>query len=324
MSPRESRFRTWALSSLGFTLLVILWGALVRATGSGAGCGSHWPTCNGEVLPKAPATATLIEFTHRITSGLALVIVVFVAVLAFRTYARGHYARVTAGWSVFFMLTEALVGAGLVLFEKVAGDTSIARGYWMAAHLINTFLLVAAMTLTVWAADRDDRPSRAADRRTIFLVLSALLAMLVMGVTGAIAALGDTLFPAATLREGIAQDLAHDAHPFVQLRVLHPFVAVAGALHLLVLASTFLRAGDARVKKPAQALAGFVVMQVLVGVVNLLLAAPTGLQLLHLLIADLTWIALVLLAASATARPSEVGEAKPRSAPDGAAMAARG
>jgi heme a synthase len=324
VTPAESRFRTWALSSLGFTLLVILWGALVRATGSGAGCGSHWPTCNGEVLPKAPATATLIEFTHRITSGLALVIVVLVAILAFRTYARGHYARTAAGWSVFFMLTEALVGAGLVLFEKVAGDTSIARGYWMAAHLINTFLLVAAMTLTVWAADRDDRPE--SSRRQSHDLPRALRARSDArhGCDRRDRRARRYALPAASLREGIAQDFAHDAHPFVQLRVLHPFVAVAGALHLLVLASTFLRSGDLRVKKPAQALAGFVVMQVLVGVVNLLLAAPTGLQLLHLLIADLTWIALVLLAASATARPSEIGESQSRTAASGAAAAVGG
>ena len=85
--PR-SGFAAYAWAVLGFNLLVILWGAFVRATGSGAGCGSHWPLCNGEVLPRAPALATLIEFSHRLTSGVALLLVIGLVVGAWRGFPR--------------------------------------------------------------------------------------------------------------------------------------------------------------------------------------------------------------------------------------------
>src|SRR5215210_628478 len=142
------RFARYSWTTLAFTLAVILWGATVRATGSGAGCGSHWPLCNGEVVPRSPRIETVIELTHRVTSGIALLLVIGLVVLAFRWRPRGHAARKAAGWTLFFMLTEAAVGAGLVLFELVADNQSIARALFMATHLINTFFLLGAMTLT--------------------------------------------------------------------------------------------------------------------------------------------------------------------------------
>ncbi len=51
----QAWFSRYAWGVLLWNVLVALWGAYVRATGSGAGCGSHWPTCNGEILPRAPA-----------------------------------------------------------------------------------------------------------------------------------------------------------------------------------------------------------------------------------------------------------------------------
>ena len=146
------RFAQYSWGVLAYNLLVILWGAFVRATGSGAGCGAHWPLCNGEVVPHTGRLATAIEFSHRLSSGLALILIVGLVVWAFRLYPRGHLVRRGASVSAFFLLTEALLGAGLVLFEYVAANVSVARAYWMAGHLINTFLLLAALTLTAWWA----------------------------------------------------------------------------------------------------------------------------------------------------------------------------
>ncbi|MFN8454080.1 MAG: COX15/CtaA family protein [Anaerolineae bacterium] len=70
------RFAKYVWTVLAYNLAVILWGAFVRASGSGAGCGSHWPLCNGEVIPRTPQMETLVEFTHRLTSGLALLLVI--------------------------------------------------------------------------------------------------------------------------------------------------------------------------------------------------------------------------------------------------------
>jgi heme A synthase len=287
-----------SVASLAFTLAVIVWGAFVRVTGSGAGCGSHWPTCNGEVLPRAASTATVIEFTHRITSSLALLFVVLVLVAARRALTKGHAGRAMAWWSLLFMLTEAAVGAGLVLFEYVAGDTSIARGYWMAAHLVNTFLLVASMTLTTFFAVHDPPPGRLlarlrASRVSGVWIGVATLGFVLTGVSGAIAALGDTLFPAATFLEGARLDLDPRAHVFLRLRALHPFVAVLTTLVLLYLASTVMRLGSPVAERAARLLGVAVVAQVAIGVVNLLLAAPAALQLVHLAAADLAWMCFV-------------------------------
>ena len=120
---------------------VILWGAYVRATGSGAGCGAHWPLCNGEILPRGGRVATLIEFSHRLTSGLALVAVVVLAVWAWRACRPDTRPARAAVLSLLFMLTEAAVGAGLVLFQLVADNASFARAMFLAAHLLNTFTL---------------------------------------------------------------------------------------------------------------------------------------------------------------------------------------
>src|SRR5512139_38143 len=140
-------FTRFAWGVLGYNLLVVAWGAFVRATGSGAGCGKHWPTCNGAIVPRAPAVETAIEFAHRATSGLALLSVLALLLWALRAFPRGHAARKASAWAMALMITEALVGAGLVLFGWVAKDTSPGRGWAMAVHLTNTFLLLAAIAL---------------------------------------------------------------------------------------------------------------------------------------------------------------------------------
>jgi len=122
-----TRLHRFAWVVLGWNLAVILWGAFVRASGSGAGCGAHWPLCNGEVLPRAPALATMVEFTHRATSGVALLLVLALVLWVFRSRPAGHPARRAAAMAGALILTEAAVGAGLVLFRLVAQDESVAR-----------------------------------------------------------------------------------------------------------------------------------------------------------------------------------------------------
>ena len=288
------RFARYAWCVLSYNLAVILWGAVVRATGSGAGCGSHWPLCNGEVVPRAPALETLIEFSHRVTSGLALLLVLGLVVFALRAFPKGHAVRFWA-WAAFaFILGEAAVGAGLVLFQLVAGDKSVARALFMGSHLINTFLLLGALTLTAYRAGAAD--ARRIDGRSA----AALSGMLIVGCSGAIAALGDTLFPAATLREALAQDLSPAAHTLLRLRVLHPFLSAGVGIGLVAMAWRTLQ-GAASASRYARAVIGLVALQTLAGAVNVLLLAPIALQIIHLLLADLLWIALVLLAASSGA-----------------------
>lgn len=309
--PSRHRFARLAAITLVLLLAVIVWGTLVRASGSGAGCANHWPLCNGEIVPRAPTVRTLIEFAHRVSSGAMLVAVVALALLGRRDLERGHPARRAAGFAVALTFVEAGVGASIVLLEKVGDDASAGRAVVMAVHLVNTFLLVASITLAWWWARRAPRGAvdwRSADG-TAFAV--GLVGVLIVGASGALTALGDTLFPATSLAAGLAQDLAPDAHPFLRLRFLHPMLALGVAGGWVVLASRFIGTTHER---PLPALArgvlSMVTLQLVVGVVNLFLLAPIALQLVHLLVADLVWMSCVLFAAEALARREPVA-AKP-------------
>jgi heme A synthase len=296
------RFAAYAWTVVAYNLAIILWGAYVRASGSGAGCGSHWPLCNGEIIPRNPQIETLIEFTHRASSGVALLMVLGLVIWGFRAYPKGHSVRLGAGLSGFFIITEALVGAGLVLFMLVADNASIARALFMAVHLANTFLLVAALTLTAWWAS-GGQPIRLRNQGSVAVMLGiGVVSMVVLGVSGAVTALGDTLFPAASLAEGLRQDLSPTAHFLIRLRVLHPTIAIAVGLFLLFVASaaSVLRP-DAQTKRFARSIVVLFVVQLAAGLLNVLLLAPIWMQLVHLLLADFVWIALILLTASALA-----------------------
>jgi heme A synthase len=298
---KRERFAIYAWAVLAYNLFVVLWGALVRATGSGAGCGSHWPLCNGEVVPRDPQVATLIELAHRLTSGLALVAVVVMVVWAFRAYPSGHRVRGGSVAVLGLIIVEALLGAGLVLFELVADDDSMLRAGSMVAHLVNTFILLGAMAITAWWA-RGGEPLRLRRAGAVPLLAGLGIAgVLLTGASGAIAALGDTLFPSRTFADGLAADLSPTSHLLLRLRVLHPLIAVVVGGYLLVVARVLVR-------EPTSSVSAYTTLTVLVlaqlaaGAVNVFLLAPVWLQLVHLLLADLVWISLVLLSASALQR----------------------
>jgi heme a synthase len=303
-----NRLARFAWIVVAWNLAVIGWGAFVRATGSGAGCGQHWPLCNGEVVPRAPAVATIIELTHRVTSGLALLGLLALVIAVWRSRPAGHPARRAAAWSMLFMLTEAGVGAGLVLFELVADNASLARALFMAVHLANTFLLLGAMTLTARWLD-DGQVGMSLERRGGRAAIVGLLALgvLVVSVSGAVAALGDTLFPATSLAHALQQDLSPASHVLLRLRVIHPTLAVIVALALIVIAPRLPIAGDETRPGggsglgPGALVALVAGVQAALGGLNVLLLAPVWLQLVHLVVADLLWIAVVLLGAAVLA-----------------------
>jgi heme A synthase len=299
---RLSRYAKLAWATLAFNVLVILWGAFVRASGSGAGCGSHWPLCNGEVVPRSPAIATLIEFAHRLSSGVALVLITALVIGAWRGFPRRHPVRLGAALSGLFIVSEALIGAGLVLLEYVAHNASLARGFWVAGHLVNTFLLVAALTLTVWWASGGAALRLRAQGSVLVALAIALAGALVLGVSGAVTALGDTLFPAASLAEAEAQTFSSTAHLFVRLRVWHPALAIAVGLCVLLATLTVTTARRTTISEMlARGLVWLYLAQIVVGVLNVWLLAPITVQIVHLLVSDLIWIVLVLFAASALA-----------------------
>ena len=300
MPTKLSRYAWFVLA---WNVVVILWGAYVRATGSGAGCGAHWPLCNGEVVPRAPDTAMLIEFSHRLSSGLALLAVLVLAVWILRTVAAGHPARRAGMASLVFIVVEALLGAGLVLFRLVAQDESLARAMVMPLHLANTMVLLLCLTLTAHFLSGGAPVAISGRTRTFATLLALLVLMIGVGKTGAIAALGDTLYPAASLLDGLKADLAPTSALLLRLRILHPALGVAaGAMLVFGAAAVPLAAADRRGRLARRAVAVLAAFQVVLGFVNVWLLAPVWMQLTHLLVADLLWIALVVLTASALAR----------------------
>ncbi|MGH8924119.1 MAG: COX15/CtaA family protein [Acidimicrobiia bacterium] len=286
----------WARIVLGWNVVTILLGALVRATHSGAGCGRSWPTCAGVVVP-ALEGSTAIEFTHRAASGLALLGVFGIAWAVQRQTAQGHPARRAATVAVLAILLEALIGAAIVFYEWVGRDDSIARTVAVPLHLANTLLLLGALTLTIWFLSGGAALSqRGALRRNIFAAGAGLVAI---SATGAVTALADTLFPIDRLAR------PDTVHFLTELRVVHPVLAV------LVLIVVALAARGRPL--PNQASMRWLMIltgaQFGIGLLNIRFGTPIALQLLHLLVADLIWIAFVWLSAqvlsSSDAKASE-------------------
>ena len=293
-TPGRALFRRAAWGVLGYNVFIVVWGAFVRASGSGNGCGDHWPACNGAIIPPSPTLQTIIEFTHRVSSGVSLLAVAGLCLWAFRTFPRAHPVRRAASLSMFFLIVEALLGAGLVLLKYVGADQSIGRGFYLAAHLANTLLLLAALTATAWLAARPNVP---VSWRPITVALRVSLALaLLVGVTGAIAALGDTLFPASSLAAGLHQDFAPAAHFLIRLRLAHPALAILSSAFFAYAAYTLVRSHPAS----SAAVLILVFVQLCAGALNVALLAPVWMQLLHLFLADALWIALVYLSLETT------------------------
>lgn len=308
----QTRLNRYAWGVLVWNVLVALFGAFVRATGAGAGCGAHWPTCNGEVIPRAPQVETLIEFTHRATSGLAFLSVLVLLLLAFRSLPKGHPARLGAGLSFLFMVTESLVGASLVLFGWTAHNTSAARAVVQMVHLANTYFLLASLALTAWWAS-GGAPLRLRGQGAVGgALLLGFLALLFLGMSGAVTALGDLLFPVRSTLEALERSLTLGEHFLVRLRVLHPLIAVSVGLYVVFAGYLVAHLRPSSLaRRLAHALAYLYGVQLLAGLVNVWLKAPVWMQLLHLLLAYGVWLHFLFLAAAALAqgaRRVELGE----------------
>jgi len=299
--------RRFAWGVLAYFIAVILWGTLVRATGSGAGCGAHWPLCNGTVMQHSPRVDTMIEFTHRITSGISLISVLGLLVWTYRGTVRGHLARAAAIASVVFTLLEAVLGALLVKLGYTAQSQSPMRPAFLALHLANTLLLLAALTLTAHLLSRSKGYLRGSVRLVAPLgAVAAVFVVMVVGITGSLAALGDTLFPASSLGAALAQDFSAASGWLLRWRWMHPTVAILASVFLIWL---LLRAAKDTAHWNNRRLCGQVLVLLAVvytlGVLDVLLLAPLWVQVSHLLAADTLWASLVVLTARVTLQPRD-------------------
>ncbi len=303
METRTFSLYAWFVTL--YNVLVILWGAVVRATGSGAGCGRHWPSCDGAIIPRPDDVETLIEFSHRVTSGLSGVFVLILVGWAFWRANAGHFTRRMAVLSLVLVIVEGAFGAMLVRFELVEDNASTARAIMIAIHLVNTFLLLGALMLTAWSSSYGRAVQlRGQSQRLLVLLGIALGGTALLSAAGAITALGDTLFPAESLVDGLRADFDPLGNFLVRLRVIHPALAVGMSLFLFRFGRVF-GAAQPGARQPVRVMYGIVAVQLVAGFVNVLLLAPIWMQVVHLLLADSLWLALVIVAAEALAAPQQ-------------------
>ena len=299
--PQVARF---AWTALYWNVVVVLWGAYVRATGSGAGCGNRWPLCDGDVVGASANGQTIVEFTHRITSVMSLLMVTGLVLWCWRVTKKGDWARYAAILAAALLANEALLGAALVLLNHVGNDQSVGRILFLCLHFGNTLLLLATLSLTAaWLSNGRRDFTLIGKWREVGTVVLGLLATIVTGIIGAVAALADTLFPTTSLASTLAQDFSSGTPTLLRVRLLHPAVATIAACYVLWViwrSST----GRSRFSRSAIALITLVFMQVVIGMTNVLLLAPVWIQIAHLFVADALWILLVLASANLVLEPA--------------------
>lgn len=284
-----SRYSRFIFFTLIYLIAVIAWGAIVRATGSGAGCGDHWPLCNGEVFPTDPLVKTWIEFTHRLTSGLSLIAVVIAYVWSRRISHPQSRVRSAAFISLIAIFLEAALGAGLVILKHVEMNQSVGRAISISLHQVNTlFLLACVASLLFFSFDRRSFAQDTRDEpwlsqnRSFWLGVALFIGV---GMSGAIVALGDTLFPGESLLTELQKDFDPTAHFLIRLRWIHPLLAIGWILAALNYARC-LEPDPAVISPWKRALVSLLAIQFCLGILNWVLMAPHWLQVVHLIFAD--------------------------------------
>lgn len=310
---RRRVFAIAAWATLGFNVLVILGGTIVRATGSGDGCGDTWPKCGDQFIPPNATVETIIEFSHRVSSFLAGVGVAIVVVLALWIFAKGDIVRKAAVWSGVFLVLEALLGAALVIFGWVDDDVSVGRMIVVPLHLANTFLLLGSLTLTAWWGSGFPKPRRSLRSSDGRWLIAGAAIIVFIGATGALNALADTVFPADSVVGDLSDKFGATAPLLSNLRIVHPIVSVIGGMTVAWVATSRSRGGSPMTQRAATAVTLIVLSQMFIGIANIFFLTPLSLQIIHLMVADALWIAFVVFSASFLGDPvtpkAEVGVA---------------
>ncbi|HBR58500.1 MAG TPA: cytochrome oxidase assembly protein [Blastocatellia bacterium] len=294
-----SKFAKYSIFTLAYNLVVIIWGVFLRASRSGDGCGQHWLTCRGEVIPSAPEFKTVIEFSHRLTSGLAFFVVLALAVWAARKYAKGSTVRTAAFGSFIFIVVEALLGAGLVLTGNTAEAWTPVRPLWSAGHLISTFVLLAFLAITAWSSSTGGEFRFVFEKRVRNLMMAAAAAILLIGTSGSIAALSNMIFPSRSIIESLTKDFSSSSHYILRIRLLHPLLAVLLGVFLLFFSGWIgSRSSGTPTEFWSKAFSVLIMIQLAFGAITILTLGPIVMQLGHLLLADAIWISFVLMMAN--------------------------
>lgn len=286
------QYKKFALALLLYTILVILWGAWVRISHSGDGCGDTWPLCHGQLIPEAERGKTWVEYGHRLTSGIFGLVVVYFYFVAKKNYEKGHFARGAALATLIFTITEALLGAKLVLFGLVTTNDTPYRAFIMALHQVNSFMLTGSVALAAASSLREEgEPLKALHPRALRLFPWLLV---IIAVTGAWASLSNSLFPSIGLWEGLREDFSSESHFLLKLRGLHPLIALLGggslALFFWIQSQT---TSSQPMQKKSLHMALLLIVGLLFGIGTLIFHAPVWMKILHLTLAHAIWVTLL-------------------------------
>lgn len=293
----KKTFMRYSWFMVAYNVMVILWGAVVRATGSGAGCGNHWPLCNGEILPELAQLETKIELIHRITSTLDGFLIILLVVFAYRTYSRSSHVFKWALAALAFVLIEGLLGRMLVVQNWVADNVSVMRAVAVSIHLVNTYFLLATLTVTAWLGNKGKQIEFRKMRIVNILLITGITLSIIFSAMGAVTALGDTLFPAESISFDLAKNFSPSNNFLIKLRVIHPIMAILTSSYLFITIQVVMKRGLGKmVNMRGKWLKGVIMLQVLAGGFTILTLAPLFMQILHLFLADVFWISLVLFA----------------------------
>ncbi len=265
----------------------------MRFSGSGDGCGEHWPLCYGVLIPDSPEIRTLIEYSHRVKSGLFGVLVLFLPLFAFKAFLRGHPARFFSLAALVFTIIEGLIGARLVLAGLVGQNDSLERGVTIALHLVNTFILLGTL-LGCWYFSKKDCWQRLApskENRSLFW--TSVVIFVLIALSGSIASLSNTLFPSSNIISGFFDDFSSDSHLFVRLRILHPIFSTLGFVGLIFMIGK-ISAKIETVHFLGRIFPFLVFANFILGILILVTLGPLYGKLAHLFLADLVWLSLCI------------------------------
>lgn len=293
-----SRFAKFAWLTLLYNLIVVAWGVYVRASRSGDGCGSHWPLCDGDHTPLMGDIGRMVELSHRISTSLCGLLAIILTVWAFRAYGPGS-VRKSATTALGLTLFEGLIGALIVKFGLVTDNDSVARALVMAIHVISTFFLVGSLAFTALMASGWETPRYRGQGSILTLLVVGFFALMLLGVSGAISALGHQLKPVDNV---LAASLNPATHWMVRLQPLHPLLGVTVGVYLLFISGliSHLRPSD-HVRRAARWVVGLYAFQIGVGLLNIFFKAPIAMQMFHLVMADVNFLSLVTLGIAALA-----------------------
>ena len=291
-SINSGRFANWIWALVVYTVSVIIWGAWVRISHSGDGCGQHWPLCEGAFIPQQAAGKTWIEYLHRLTSGLYGLFVAALMIQALRIFPRGSAQRAAAILTFVLMIIEAALGAALVLKGLVGENATLYRLFVMTFHQINSLLLVGSTVIWAHLTARSVFPWT--DLKGRLRPFSPLALFVCIPATGAWAALANTLFPSLNLAEGLQKDFASDSPWILRLRVVHPLLALSlGVILALHFYRIAMRTSDSASRQAALRVSGVFAGALIFGILTLISLSPIWMKLVHLTWAQLLWISLV-------------------------------